>query len=98
MFAVYCRCCDRRTLLGVDEVEWVQNLAPGIISVAAHCPNGHDVVVLSGEAFTLHEDPRCFEPGPSVWPRPARRLARALSSLTQRFEARRDLNGIFYRF
>jgi hypothetical protein len=94
VFAVYCPSCDRRTLLGVDEVEWVQNLAPGI----AHCPNGHDVVVLSGDAFTPHEDPRCFEPGSSVWARPAKRLARALSSLTQRFEARRDLNGIFYRF
>ncbi|NKQ58503.1 hypothetical protein HFP15_37205 [Amycolatopsis sp. K13G38] len=51
MVVVYCPTCDRRTLMGLDEVEWVHNLAPGVISVSGHCPQGHPAVLLTGAAF-----------------------------------------------
>lgn len=52
MFVVYCPTCDRRALLGLDEVEYVHNLASGVISVSGHCPRGHPAVLLTGAAFT----------------------------------------------
>ncbi|GHF57343.1 hypothetical protein FHX82_000156 [Amycolatopsis bartoniae] len=62
MLVVSCPICKRRTLLGVDEVEFVDNLAPGVISVSATCPRGHPAVILTGDAFTPHEDPRRWQP------------------------------------
>jgi hypothetical protein len=79
VFVVYCPACNSRSLLGVDEVDWVQNLAPGMISVSGHCPHGHDVVVLTGESFTPREDPRHFGPAPRVWTRPLRGLGALLA-------------------
>ncbi|HVV14002.1 hypothetical protein [Amycolatopsis sp.] len=58
MFLVYCPACDSRTLMGIDEVEWVHNLAPGMISVTGRCPRGHEATVLTGESFTPRSDPR----------------------------------------
>ncbi|KAA9161153.1 hypothetical protein FPZ12_015500 [Amycolatopsis acidicola] len=63
MFLVHCPVCDRRTLLGVDEVEWVHNLAPGMISVTGRCPRGHEATVLTGEALTrASAGPSCRTP------------------------------------
>ncbi|WP_020663796.1 hypothetical protein [Amycolatopsis benzoatilytica] len=95
MFVLYCAVCDRRTLLGVDEVDWVENLTRGVISVFAHCPLGHDAVILTGAAFTPRADPRCFGPAPRRWTKPAHRLR---DWLRGRFELSRDLPGPFYRF
>ncbi|GAA4538006.1 hypothetical protein [Amycolatopsis samaneae] len=98
MFVVYCAECDRRTLLGVDEVDWVENLTPGMISVSGHCPRGHDVVVLTGDAFTPHEDPRYYGPAPKTWTKPLRRVRALFGVVLARFEFRRDLPGPFYRY
>jgi hypothetical protein len=98
VFAVYCPVCDRRTLLGVDEVDRVENLAPGMISVSGHCPRGHDVAVLTGEGFTPHEDPRYYGPTPRVWTRPVRRLGTLLGALVRRFQHGGDLPGTYYRY
>ncbi|MYW91844.1 hypothetical protein G3I59_14865 [Amycolatopsis rubida] len=95
MFVLYCAVCDRRTLLGVDEVDWVENLTRGVISVSGHCPLGHDAAILTGDAFTPHADPRYFGPAPRVWTKPVHRLR---GWLRTRFEMSRDLPGPFYRF
>jgi hypothetical protein len=102
MFVVYCPTCDRRSLLGVDEVEWVHNLEPGMISVTAHCPHGHPVVVLTGDAFHPRPDPRIPDTVPSLWVRayrhPANWFSRLLAKLLRMYEVQRDLHGVFYRF
>ncbi|MCU1684616.1 MAG: hypothetical protein JWQ81_5355 [Amycolatopsis sp.] len=98
MFGVYCPVCDRRMLLGVDEVDWVENLAPGMISVSGHCPRGHDVAVLTGERFTPHKDPRHYGPAPRIWTRPMRRLGDLFSALAGKFPRGRDLPETYYRY
>lgn len=101
MFVVHCPTCDRSTLLGVDEIDWVQNLTPGMISVSGHCPFGHDVVVLTGDAFTPHEDPRRYGPAPHAWKRPLHHLGdafgRGLSALRRRFHYDPDLDPAHFR-
>ncbi|WP_245574182.1 hypothetical protein [Amycolatopsis nigrescens] len=94
---MYCPACDRRTLLGVDEVEWVHNLAPGMISVRGSCPHGHPVVVLTGESFTPREDPRRFST-PSLWARAARGPRRWLARLVRQYRIRRDMHPGLFRF
>ncbi|WP_158879525.1 hypothetical protein [Amycolatopsis anabasis] len=102
MFVVYCPTCDRRTLLGVDEVDWVHNLAPGMISVTGACPHGHTVVVLTGDAFTPRPDPRIPPHVPSLWVRayrhPRRLISRLLAWVIRMYEVQRDLHTAFYRF
>ncbi|QWF80595.1 hypothetical protein [Amycolatopsis sp. CA-230715] len=102
MFVVYCPTCNRRTLMGVDEVEWVHNLEPGIISVAGLCPLGHPVVVLTGDRFTPKPDPRIPDIVPPLWVRayrnPSRRFARFLAGLLRSYETQRDLHDTFFRF
>ncbi|GAB2979152.1 hypothetical protein LWP59_39840 [Amycolatopsis acidiphila] len=93
MFLVYCPTCDRHSLLGVDEVDCVHNLSPGVISVSGTCPRGHPAVLLTGEAFTPRADPRVWQPSP--WVRLAGRQRRWWSRL---FEIRRDLPAMFARF
>jgi hypothetical protein len=93
MFVVHCPTCDRQSLLGVDEVEYVYNLAPGIISVSGKCPRGHPAVLFTGEAFTPRADPRVWQPSP--WVRLARQQRHWWSRL---FEFRHDLPAFFYRF
>jgi hypothetical protein len=48
MLAVYCAICQRRTLVGIDEITLVDNLASGVISVTAQCARGHSVLILTG--------------------------------------------------
>ncbi|WP_370945726.1 hypothetical protein AB5J62_42570 [Amycolatopsis sp. cg5] len=84
MFVVYCPVCDRRTLLGVDEVDWVENLQPGMISVSGHCPRGHDVALLTGDMFKPNEDPRYYGPAPKLWHKPVRKLAALFAKLFRR--------------
>lgn len=91
MFLVYCPTCDRRTLLGVDEVDYVHNLAPGMISVSGRCPRGHPAVLLTGEAFTPRADPRTWQPSPLV--RLVRHQRRWWSRLFDH-----HLPTVFYRF
>lgn len=93
MFVVHCPTCDRRSLLGVDEVEYVYNLTPGVISVSGKCPRGHPAVLLTGEAFTPRTDPRSWQPSP--WGRLLRRHRHWWSRL---FEFRHDVLPLFYRF
>ncbi|WP_200834436.1 hypothetical protein [Amycolatopsis alkalitolerans] len=91
MFVVHCPTCDSRSLLGVDEVEDVYNLAPGIISVSGTCPRGHPAVLLTGEAFTPREDPRVWRP--SRWARLAERHRNWWSWLFDH-----SLPTLFFRF
>jgi hypothetical protein len=90
VFVVDCPTCDRRTLMGIDEVEWVHNLAPGMISVSGRCPHGHPAVLLTGEAFTPRADPRVYER--------TRWFHRRRGWWSRLFETRRDLPELFYRF
>ncbi|WP_084143105.1 hypothetical protein [Amycolatopsis taiwanensis] len=87
MFVVYCATCDRRTLMGIDEVEWVYNLTPGVISVAGNCPHGHPVVVLTGDSFTPRADPRTPPYQLSPWARAYRH--RWWSQMARRLRGRR---------
>ena len=95
MFVVYCEVCDRRSVVGVDQVEWVQTLAPGMISVSGHCPHGHDVVVLTGRSFTSFEKLHHWPPAQPV--RHPRRHGLG-AWLRRHFEVDRALPGLFYRF
>lgn len=79
MFVVRCPVCDKQSLLGVDEVEYVYNLARGVISVSGRCPRGHPAVLLTGEAFRPRTDPRVWQPSP--WVRLVRRQRRWWSRL-----------------
>ncbi|RZQ65105.1 hypothetical protein [Amycolatopsis suaedae] len=83
MLVGYCAVCDRRMLVGIDEVEWVHNLAPGLISVTSTCPRGHQLVVLTGESFTPRVDPRVFDTRP-CWLRTSRRWWTRLLALWPR--------------
>ena len=51
MFAVYCPVCRRRSLVGLEEIDLVDNLASGVISVTTQCARGHSVSVLTGCAM-----------------------------------------------
>ena len=66
MFLAHCRVCRRDTLLGVDEVDYVHTLVPGLISVTGTCPRGHLVVILTGRGF----DSRQPSPGATADPVP----------------------------
>jgi hypothetical protein len=102
VFVAYCSTCDRRILLGIDEVEWVHNLSPGVISVTSRCPHGHPVVMLTGESFTPRQDPRMPARVPSLWVRayahPHGWWARLLRRLIRHCEIQRELHTVFYRF
>nr|WP_208407164.1 hypothetical protein [Amycolatopsis granulosa] len=88
--------------MGVDEVEWVHNLTPGVISVTTMCPRGHPAVVLTGESFRPRTDPRIPDHVPALWNRayrhPATRWARFLGRLLRGYEIQRDLHAALYRF
>ncbi|UQS21637.1 hypothetical protein L1857_01745 [Amycolatopsis thermalba] len=102
MFVVYCETCDTRTLMGIDEVEWVHNLMPGVISVTTACPRGHPTVVLTGDKFRPKADPRIPDRIPPLWVRayrhPAKWWARLLGRLLRKYEIQRDLHEALYRF
>ncbi|WP_435185331.1 hypothetical protein [Amycolatopsis thermoflava] len=83
MFVVYCETCDTRTLMGIDEVEWVHNLTPGVISVTTACPRIPDRIPPLWVRAYRH---------------PAKWWARLLGRLLRKYEIQRDLHESLYRF
>ncbi len=93
MFVVYCPTCDRRSVIGVDSVDYVDNLTPGMISVSGRCPDGHYAVVLTGKSFVTHENAPCIREVRQVLKR--RRLRTRLGAW---FARQRELHERLYRY
>ncbi|MGK4596505.1 hypothetical protein [Amycolatopsis sp. w19] len=91
MFVVYCPVCDRRSVVGVGSIDFVDDLTPGMISVSGRCPDGHYAVLLTGKSFTPHEP--CVREVRQVLKRRRRR-----TRLGAWFARQRELHDRLFRY
>ncbi|MFI5558820.1 hypothetical protein ACIA2T_06030 [Amycolatopsis japonica] len=91
MFVVYCPVCDRRSVVGVDSIDFVDDLSPGMISVSGRCPDGHYAVLLTGKSFAPHEP--CVRDVRQVLKRRRRR-----TRLSAWFARQRELHDRLFRY
>ncbi|UMP02951.1 hypothetical protein [Amycolatopsis sp. EV170708-02-1] len=91
MFVVYCPVCDRRSVVGVGSIEFVDDLTPGMISVSGRCPDGHYAVLLTGKSFAPDEP--CVREVRQVLKRRRRR-----TRLGAWFARQRELHDRLFRY
>ncbi|MER7862722.1 hypothetical protein ABTX61_26735 [Amycolatopsis japonica] len=91
MFVVYCPICDRRSVVGVDSIDFVDDLTPGMISVSGRCPDGHYAVLLTGKSFA--PDAPCVREVQHVLKRRRRR-----TRLGAWFARQRELHDRLFRY
>ncbi|KFZ83644.1 hypothetical protein ED92_07000 [Amycolatopsis sp. MJM2582] len=91
MFVVYCPVCDRRSVVGVDSIDFVDDLTPGMISVSGRCPDGHYAVLLTGKSFAPDEP--CVREVQHVLKRRRRR-----TRLGAWFARQRELHDRLFRY